>query len=261
MAAPQENNQTLARVNGTAISSRDVRVEEDQAVFNYRLSHSGKNPQPQEIERLTKELREKMFIEKLRKIIWRQKVTEFKIAASDAEVNARWQQITNGIDAAAWLEKQRALDEPLLEALKAVYEKGEDSHDAYNRFLKSKMSEREWAGYLHYFSTLKRRNMLVKDMAQTREDLRHPAPGVREMVLQEKLEARIDADLAGSDPRFADYQSLAKKQPSGAVIATYPPNYLTLERDKWWWRQYRDAKVEINDPDLMAAWRSFISQR
>lgn len=69
------------------------------------------------------------------------------------------------------------------------------------------------------------------------------------MLIGEKLDLKMDADLARTDPEFAVYHA-ARKSKDIVTMKKFEkknPNYLQAKRADWWRTQYKKADMQILD--------------
>lgn len=245
-----DRNIIVAIVEEVKIKYKDVQVTPQEALFRYKLSKGrgpSTEPEMMEMEQLRRHEEVERLAEKIRGIIFRKQKARFGIEVTEAELAERWSILTKGVDLSAAAEQRRQMIEPLLMALKAVYEKGEDKDTVYKNLLANRMTLQEWEIQLRYYRTRKRRKILEDALKQRTADLRKPDEGIRALLVREKMNEAIDREIAKTDPQFAEYKTLLEKDPKNEKLHQFDPNYLDFKRWTWWQEQYRKAKIEIKN--------------
>ena len=242
--------EVAAVVEGVAVRMSDIAVSEEEAGFRFRMA-KGREPRTSEDERHVEALRADLALRhlaaRIRSIVFEKQRHRLGIVVTDAEVSEKWRSLTRGLDLSKAIEQQRASLGPLLSALTAVYEKGEDKNVAYEKHLAGRMTPTEWEVQLRYYRTANRRKILVDAVKQTPDDLRKPDPGVRPMLIQEKMNDAIDSEIAREDAEFREYKRLIAAKSPAEMLQRFGRNYLGAKRDAWWRDRYREADIAIVD--------------
>lgn len=254
----------VAVVEGIRISSKEIEVPHDGVLIQYRLVRGQTSADAEDDEKLAEfkeEIKQQRVVAKIKDIIFNKKVIEFGISVSRLEMIQRWEQLTANANFAASVEAQRELLEPLLAALRAVHENGDDKNIVYERTLRNRMSATEWEVHVNYYSTLKRRQILEQAIAQSDDDLKRPDPGVQGIIIREKMNERIDAEISVQDTRFRQYRDLLVRNTDHHNLDMGElADYIAVKRAEWWLQQYRNAQVEIGDSTLRDAWSAYLQK-
>lgn len=253
-----EKNERVASVEGVPILEHELAIDEKQAIVNFKTGH-GREPSAEELSRLMEETRGTRFLKKVRLIIYKKKEADWNIQVSTHEMTNKWEALTAGVDFDRAIEQQRDFYALLIAAITSVREKNMAESIVFEKTLKGKMSKQEWDGYLKYYSTPLRLKTLTNLMNQTSQDLKKPDASVRILLIEEKMNEKIDAEISASESDFAEYKKLLLQNPKDERIQKYPVHYLEIKREAWKQEQYRKAKIEVFDSKLNAIWEKAVS--
>jgi len=261
---PNQTSNIVAIVEGIPIYASEIKVAKTAVILQFKLLH-GHEPlsiaDTNELQKLGTELSGKRFLEKACHTVFEKKKADFGFSASDAEIKYKWNHLTNGVNFESAITKQHDLVAPRIDALKAVFENGQDKDLVYDKMLKGILTKAEWEVDLNYYSTPERRKMLEQYANQTVQDLQKPPPGISAIVVNDKIDARIDAFIAKNDTNFANYIKLAASTNYAEINLKYPLNYLAMKRAEWWREQYRKAAVNFYDDKYKQIWDAYVSMK
>ncbi len=258
---PPDTTAVVAEVNGAQIRCGDVQVPLADAQFRFKLTH-GHEPQSEvevrAVEQLQVELEQRRLAEKLHRTIYEGQRKRLGVDASAAEVATRWGELTKSADPEAAAAKQKAMLSRVLDALTRVYQQGENSDVVYERLLAHDITKQEWEVHLHYFNTVRRRQILEKQIAKSASEFTKPDAGIRALIVQEKMQNAIDREIARVDPTFARYLELSKTDPKNVWLSRLPSDYAEAKRHEWWVQRYRESNIRIREPRYRDALRFLI---
>ncbi len=240
---------TVIAVAGTEmILYRDIQVNKLGLRFRYAVQ-CGRLPETAEDnERLThmKLKKEKSrLLRRIREVIRRRWIIEFKISATPEETAARVQQLLPGRPA---IEKWIAFNNALWQALEAVERERMSEQEAFDAFLTGDLSSPEWCGV--------RRSRWMGEGTSQPLRLKEVTPGdfdqflilqARAEVVEEKLKKKITALLVEEDQELREHDlTLNRADKDGlATSKARDPCYLERMHRKWWQQQYAAATIEI----------------
>ena len=249
----KRSNGVVANVNGTIISYGDIRA--DPKVV--QLLYAGQ----MDARRLRTEVRkyeERRLAQEIRKAIFKHKIDELGITATDEKVDSRVEEIFRKADmtdvkAAAICETAKAVYNALVE-----WHNNPSREDAiYNEKLKGSLVTREqWKAYQSCFDTPEKLKRFA--VPSNIEDMKRMSrESSRKDVLYAKLRDIVTSDVSVSDNEIKQayeekYGYLVKKPSLEEVKGTLRSELLTKKKQQqlelWWQEQYKEARIDIKDP-------------
>ncbi|MGH9794317.1 MAG: hypothetical protein ACRD5G_06065 [Candidatus Acidiferrales bacterium] len=248
----QSPDAVVAFVEGRKITYKDIRMPDESLRLKYRLIH-GKFPESRaeedKLALLSEKTEKELLTSKMKSIIRQDQIARFGIVVTKEEMAERKRALLEGIDLGSELAKEQERITFLLQALTAVMRNEMSGKEAYERYLSDHFSYEEWLAHKQYYNTPKRIAMLEGLLKMTPEDLRKPDVGTRAWVEGEKLNEKIDAELAQTDAEFAEYLGARRTNDveTAQKIEGTNPNYLQAKRAEWWRQRYAEANIQILD--------------
>ena len=213
-----------------------------------------------ELEIIGERLSAQRLVQKTRRIIIEKTTKDFGIQVTDAEINLKWKQLTNGVNIKQVSNTQQNIVIPRINAIKAVYEDGEDQNVVYDKMLKGVLTKKEWEIDLYYYSKPERRKLLVQLTNQTPEEMLKPQPGILALVENDKLNAVIDSTIARTNTQFAEYLKLAAVTNQVEIDQKYPPRFLSIKRNEWWIQQFNKTPVVFYADRYKKIWHDWLDK-
>ena len=244
----------IALVGGIPVYSHELTTDSSHAK-QIDPSKYGMEPSVKEASQLKQSLRERSFMNKVRSIIYQKLEAEWGVEVSESEINSKWRELTKNVDFNSAAKNQHDFYLPLFEAVMEVRQSNALADIVYTNKLQNKMSKSEWDAQLNYFSTPKRINLLSNLVNQTAQDIKKPDASIKLMLLDQKVNEKIDAEISKEDSEYAKQKMLLEKDPANRKIL----NYLALKKDAWWKREYRMLNVELHDNELSNFWNKVCS--
>jgi hypothetical protein len=248
------NSAVVATIEGINIRYEEVQVPPHEAMFLYKLS-KGRKPITEddmlEVHQIRQRLEMDTLAERLRSIIFEKQKARLRVNVDETEVYERWGTLKKEVDFDEAIKQQRQMIEPLLLALKAVYEKKEDRDAVYRNLLADKMTVQQWEIHLNYYRTPERRKILEDALKQTCEDLRKldkgTRIGIRAMLVNEKMNQAIDQEIMKTDSQFVKFKALLREDEKSDNLRSRASQYINSKRKDWWRDQYSKAKIQVKD--------------
>ena len=245
-------SQIVARVGSKEISYREIRMPAESLKLKFRIIY-GKSPETEadiaKLAALSLQTEKELLSARVVAIVYEAQVQRFRIIASEEETIAKSQAQLAGVDLEKYAAYQRDQATALMAALRATTSGEMTEEQAYKRFLSKYMTHDGWLVNRQYYSTPKRIGILEREARLTADDLRKPDAGVRALLVQEKLNERIDSEIAEEDPEFAQYKLAVESKNVDKIreIEKGNPNYLQSKRQLWWIQRYLKAGIRIMD--------------
>ncbi len=235
-------------MEGVEIKYQDIKYTEEDVNFKQRIAEllqKADSEQPkQEIAKIIEIEERKRLINKIREIVLLKAKQRFNIQASEAEINQHWHEMTKDVNFEKELSSMHKKIKLLLEALKAVYERGQNQNSVYFDLLKESMSLVEWETHLKYYSTPARRKSLEQQLNLSVDEFSKPDIGARLFVESQKLDDYIAREI---EKEKIVYQKKIEKMilQSKGNLSTI--NRKALARELWIQEECKKSNIEIKD--------------
>lgn len=258
----------VLRVNGRSILASEIEVSLSQAEKQFRKQYD-RSPAPTDRDRasvaaihqeLAFQQAAKVIRAKLRDMV----LEEFGITVTDAEVNAYWSELTAGQDArkaTKALAEQKDKYADILAALVDVYDRGAKPDDVFSARLEGRVSPEAWRLYLEEYATVEERARLRLMIEQRPAMPDGPDAGIAAVLINRKLDARIDREIASHDDRYARFLACAEDKAnclnSDGRELEFPMTYRRTEHEAWWRRKVAAADIQVLQPEYEDAVKRF----
>ena len=252
LSASAPSDGVVATVGDQPIRLSQIQMPPDSLKVKYKLLY-GKYPQlpadSARLDALTLQTEKELLTGKIRSLVREAAIRRFGITVSEEELLATRRRQLSKVRPEEILAKQRETAAALLQALEGVRTGRVTEAEAYETHLSKLMTPEEWLVHRQYYHTPKRIALLEQLDDMTLDELMKPDAGTRALVLDEKLNQKIDESIARQDPVFAEYaQARALNNLSRMrEIDKDDPAYLSGKRAEWWRQEYARAGIRILD--------------
>lgn len=258
----KRNDDIVAVVENIEIRYGDIKVDLNAPAVRLKYENAkGREPDivkdRDDLEMIRDEIERNNLAQRIYEIVRSRLIRRFGITVDEREVQYMWRQAmrNGGLHQEDLAEERRASLERILDALKDVVVHGRAAEVVYEEKLKDMMSLKEWLLRVKYEGKkeiIEKMEELLRraNLGQTDLSL------FREILLKRKLDVIIDRELARQDPKVGQELSLAGARVGATGGWVGVSDYVKERRRLWWQERYREAAIEIMDPDFEVVLRT-----
>lgn len=251
-----DKSRIIARVNGMAIVYSDIAIRSEglQSVFEKRFGRKPMDSDREQLLTLQLDIENQRLRQLIKSRIRLQTLEQLGVLPSDEEISLRCEREWPPEFLKEMLDQARGGIEVVIKAYEAVMFDKRDPEEVYDAMLVGVMSREEWRLRVKHDmkeKSLRQLKGLLKGDVVDRFDCR---TGMRMKIIMEREDAALDAEIARTDPEYAEYLHLAEVNPSDPKVQEKGPWYRDTRRYLWWEERMRSADVTILDPAYRDAW-------